>query len=720
VWQSKTGAPWSWTVRDTFEKKPGKYLLLRHDHSGFKVEGKLKSIPIDLSSVLPPPPLQSKEEKKMAMEAEEDPEKHVAVTAKEKSGLKEKSGSKGKKQAKQAKLDTVPPSALSPAVQGLMHQLSDVRMLTSSLRGFKLDSNALSLGRLAQSTLLQARAVLSEIKVGIQETGRLRAGAHTASGQYDAKLVLLHMNEQAVLSSRFYELLPHAEYNGQPIEPISTEEQVKQKMDTITRLLELEVASKLLLAANAPAQRSRFHPLDYILGSLDVMVEDVQRGSPEYAAIEQYMRTSTPLAESQATAQLQRLFRIQRKGEAEQIKRWKGVPNHLLLWHGTSNANILSILKQGLRIAPPEAPASGLMFGKGVYFADNFSKSLGYCGGGAFYQYVYRHAEASSSEPADADGNTATAATTSTVTQQVAFLLLAEVACGNMHQVKEAEYRESAADGSHSTMALGKHTPTFERDIVLDNGVCVPLSEVVSRPSPATDRFAWQWKSSARSWGGGERVPAEVNAKLEAALMAGEEGCQFEGVSGGVPFKFHLRFAELTNEATRQPCSPAIYNPARLSFRSEDKQALDGKLSGALHLKRGPEVMHTGAAAGDVVGEDVAPTWGTVDFEIRRALAPKVQAEVAPASGAPSTVSGSIAGNEDEDEDELAPDDSEALSVTIERVQTRQSFALHHNEYIVYDPSQIRLRYLVQVRLESEHPSSDGDASSGSDSDCDY
>ena len=33
----------------------------------------------------------------------------------------------------------------------------------------------------------------------------------------------------------------------------------------------------------------------------------------------------------------------------------------------------------GLRIAPPEAPSTGYMFGKGVYFADMFSKSASYC-----------------------------------------------------------------------------------------------------------------------------------------------------------------------------------------------------------------------------------------------------------------------------------------------------------------------------------------------------
>jgi hypothetical protein len=39
----------------------------------------------------------------------------------------------------------------------------------------------------------------------------------------------------------------------------------------------------------------------------------------------------------------------------------------------------MDALSTGLRIAPPEAPVTGYMFGKGVYFADMFSKSANYC-----------------------------------------------------------------------------------------------------------------------------------------------------------------------------------------------------------------------------------------------------------------------------------------------------------------------------------------------------
>ncbi|VDP07623.1 unnamed protein product, partial [Schistosoma curassoni] len=50
----------------------------------------------------------------------------------------------------------------------------------------------------------------------------------------------------------------------------------------------------------------------------------------------------------------------------------------MLLWHGSRLTNWVGILGRGLQIAPPEAPSSGYMFGKGVYFADCSSKSANY------------------------------------------------------------------------------------------------------------------------------------------------------------------------------------------------------------------------------------------------------------------------------------------------------------------------------------------------------
>ena len=43
---------------------------------------------------------------------------------------------------------------------------------------------------------------------------------------------------------------------------------------------------------------------------------------------------------------------------------------------GSRLTNYVGILSQGLRIAPPEAPSTGYMFGKGVYFADMVSNEV--------------------------------------------------------------------------------------------------------------------------------------------------------------------------------------------------------------------------------------------------------------------------------------------------------------------------------------------------------
>ena len=40
---------------------------------------------------------------------------------------------------------------------------------------------------------------------------------------------------------------------------------------------------------------------------------------------------------------------------------------------------MFGILSKGLMIAPPEAVSTGNSFGKGLYFADKFSKSYSYC-----------------------------------------------------------------------------------------------------------------------------------------------------------------------------------------------------------------------------------------------------------------------------------------------------------------------------------------------------
>ena len=71
------------------------------------------------------------------------------------------------------------------------------------------------------------------------------------------------------------------------------------------------------------------------------------------------------------------IFEVERKEEHASYNKKLG--NNVLLWHGSRVSNFVGILSQGMRIAPPEAPASGYLFGKGIYLADMAEKSINYC-----------------------------------------------------------------------------------------------------------------------------------------------------------------------------------------------------------------------------------------------------------------------------------------------------------------------------------------------------
>lgn len=61
----------------------------------------------------------------------------------------------------------------------------------------------------------------------------------------------------------------------------------------------------------------------------------------------------------------------------------KKVGNIKEMWHGTKNANVLSILKRGFQTSPPRSVAiTYKMFGQGTYFSLSSSKSTGYIDGG--------------------------------------------------------------------------------------------------------------------------------------------------------------------------------------------------------------------------------------------------------------------------------------------------------------------------------------------------
>eukprot|EP00929_Paragymnodinium_shiwhaense_P051664 TRINITY_DN25959_c0_g1_i4.p2 TRINITY_DN25959_c0_g1~~TRINITY_DN25959_c0_g1_i4.p2 ORF type:complete len:336 (+),score=72.82 TRINITY_DN25959_c0_g1_i4:140-1147(+) len=85
------------------------------------------------------------------------------------------------------------------------------------------------------------------------------------------------------------------------------------------------------------------------------------------------------LTEREVCSQIAGIYKLERKEDGDAASR-QFASESMLLWHGSNAANFLAIVKQGLRVKPPTtASHQGSAFGNGIYFANAFRKSRGYC-----------------------------------------------------------------------------------------------------------------------------------------------------------------------------------------------------------------------------------------------------------------------------------------------------------------------------------------------------
>ncbi|KAL4588421.1 hypothetical protein LXL04_001310 [Taraxacum kok-saghyz] len=243
------------------------------------------------------------------------------------------------------------------------------------------------------------------------------------------------------LSEEFYTIIPHDfGYKDMREFIIDTPQKLKLKLEMVEALGEIEVASKLLKETAGMEE-------DRLLSGYERLhceLTPIEVDSKEFHMIKKYMKNTHAKAHSNYTVEIVQIFKASRHGEVDRFSEFSSVKNRMLLWHGSRLTNWVGILSEGLRIAPPEAPVTGYMFGKGVYFADMFSKSANYC-------HASQHASHG-------------------------VLLLCEVALGEMAELQTANHdADKLPQGKLSTKGVGATSPDMSMIETLENGVVVPL-----------------------------------------------------------------------------------------------------------------------------------------------------------------------------------------------------------------------------------------------------
>lgn len=311
-------------------------------------------------------------------------------------------------------------SKLEPAVQNLVRMLFDVDTMKKVMLEFELDMEKMPLGKLSKKQLLGAMKVLTELCDLIANGGS---------------------NPQFIdASNRFYSLIPH-NFGVETPTVLDTVEQVKEKQAMLDSLMEIEIAYSLL---NAETDEN-MNPLDAHYEQLKTEMETLKRESEEFKMLEKYVKNTHAETHTAYELEIEEIFKIKRKGEDRRYKPFKKLHNRKLLWHGSRTTNFVGILSHGLKIAPPEAPVTGYMFGKGIYFADMVSKSANYC----------------CTSPSNSTG----------------LMLLCEVALGDMMEYQQAHYVTKLPADKHSTKGVGRTCPDPKEVFIRPDGVEIPLGK---------------------------------------------------------------------------------------------------------------------------------------------------------------------------------------------------------------------------------------------------
>jgi len=211
-------------------------------------------------------------------------------------------------------------------------------------------------------------------------------------------------------------------------------------MQMLEALGDIEIATKIL----KETESSTVNPIDANYQKLNCKITPLDPASDLYKHIKDYVITSQEAGRQKL--ELLEVFEVDRSGETDRFNLHKAMKNRRLLWHGSRLTNYAGILSQGLRIAPPEAPASGYRFGKGLYFADIMTLSSVYC-------RVNRDSP-------------------------VGFMLLVDTVLGEMYECPKDKYMDKPPAGYDSTWALGTVEPNPADHVVVDGNLTIPIGKI--------------------------------------------------------------------------------------------------------------------------------------------------------------------------------------------------------------------------------------------------
>uniref|UniRef100_A0A0R3RG07 Poly [ADP-ribose] polymerase n=1 Tax=Elaeophora elaphi TaxID=1147741 RepID=A0A0R3RG07_9BILA len=324
-------------------------------------------------------------------------------------------------------------SKLNPHLQHLLNIICDIRAMEETMTELEYDVTKAPLGKVTDEQIKEGYAALTKIEEHIKKKDFSSSFIETVNN--------------------YYTKIPHF-FGMRPPPIIKTLKQLKIEIKLLEALSEIEVAVRTFKKEG----NISLHPFDRYYMNMKCEISLLNANDPNYKVflfnendrfdlflsvfhadiaqiVDNYLQWTHAPTHNMYHLRIRNLYAVNRDGERKQFM--FDIGNRKLLWHGSRLTNWYSILSQGLRIAPPEAPVTGYMFGKGIYFADMSTKSANYC-------YPQPN--------------------------KPGFLVLAQVALGDMNELLQADFHaDRLPAGKNSTKGLGSIGPDPATYVTLDD-----------------------------------------------------------------------------------------------------------------------------------------------------------------------------------------------------------------------------------------------------------
>lgn len=373
-------------------------------------------------------------------------------------------------------VNKLPQSQLDTKVQEFISMISDINMMKNTLVQLDIDTKKMPLGKINQDQINKARDILKNLETNITKLTKVTSLSNNTPNKknkddIDIELakatkgcleeMKTKLNQDIVkLSSDYYTFIPNACGRYKP--PLISDNKILTKYKEI-----LDDLSNIVVAVNIINNvKKDENPIDAVYKDISTAIKPVKNDLPIYIEINKYIQNTHGPTHG-CKLQLLDLFEIEQQGKQERFNKCtQNIGNKMLLFHGTPQSCILSILKRDFYLDPTKlADASkigvqiaGKMFGYGVYFSDCASKSANYC---RAYQ-----------------------------TKDIGCLLIAEVAMGKICEKTQADSSLTRSSVEKmkcdSVKGVGKWAPKACTDL---DGLLIPNHPIVEHKINTSLRY---------------------------------------------------------------------------------------------------------------------------------------------------------------------------------------------------------------------------------------